>query len=180
MCESTKHILAVQTYGFISKNDRKAEGSKDRIRTACRSIGRGEIPKDVLAIWPQGYRKKNPVCRPFLASRSLGEEMVAYCASQPEMNSVGHLFSPRSWTTLGDIVATCAMVKQQGCTKVHVHFVTDRAHMKRVKFVWERIKPDDWEASFHPSENSYMSFVETYIREPIGMLWYWLKLTFGK
>lgn len=96
------------------------------------------------------------------------------------MKSAKFYVEAESWTTLGDTLACFNAVKRLGYTNVHFNFVTDPVHMRRVKLIWNMTQLEKgWAAAFFVAVEHRLSWKERYIREPIALLSYAIKLLPG-
>lgn len=172
-----KHVLVVAPYGYIthpSDDSSGAKGSIARLLYAAMLIHWRRIPrKDLLIVFPQ--KAKRVVDRlPDLPT--LGEQMAAFLRKRAGWIQGVHIkCEPRSWGTLEDTLATYEMVKAEGWkTNVHLHFVTDPVHLRRLRLIWNYTHPQGWTATFHAATFHQRSRWERFVYEPLA----WLKCLF--
>lgn len=174
----TTNVLAVQSYGYINSPEDMgsgAIGSRARILSAAMYVRAGVIPhKDLIALFPQGVSKADPTG----PGRSLGNMMAEYLKTRPEMEGVEVHHKALGWGTANDILHTYDMIRDLGYSKAHISFVTDPAHLRRIKLIWHMTRPKRWTASFHPAFLHRMTFKERFIREPIAFAKDAIKLAF--
>jgi len=176
----TAHVLAVQPYGYIMDPrdmGSGAVGSRARLLWATMLIGTGVIPRTHLfVVFPQKMRPRYSSVTPKSEQKSLCRMMAEYFSARPEVKREGIniQFDSLSAGTYDDILATYEMARRLVTagrySKINIHFVTDAVHMRRVRLIWEKTRPPDWTAEFHPAEFHRMSWKERWIREPLAYM----------
>ncbi|MES2470683.1 MAG: hypothetical protein V4526_00385 [Patescibacteria group bacterium] len=168
-----KTVVAPQSYDYITSDT--GAGSKARLEVAEQLITHLARAKP-LVLFPQGFDKDHIYYPCRKGDISLGQNLADYLKAQPGMDVAEIIHEPRSWTTRWDIIATYDMVAKQGYDIAHIHFVSDKCHIWRVKIVWWLTHPKDWTASFHFTDQFQMTPFERFVREPIACVVYAIKL----
>jgi hypothetical protein len=174
--------VGVQTYGVIGTmgkdglEDPGSIGSRNRIRAACKLVASGVIERGAYFLFPQGYQRHTPSMKLTPDQVSFGGSVRAYARCQPELSGCVFLHEPLTYGTKQDMRAMYYMIagyvpKFEG-DFVHFHFVTDRAHLRRVWLVWKLTHPKGWTADFHVADGHVMTCFERYVREPAALVWY--------
>ncbi len=172
------NILAVQPYGYILGDGDMgsgAIGSRARILWAEMNVGAGWIRKkeergeNLIAVFPQDLKPEISPLDPSFGL-TLGEMMGKYLRACPEMAGVEVVSKPLGHGTKNDILNTYEMVKGLGYELAHISFVSDPAHIKRVKIIWDRTHPFRWTAEFFGAPFHRMTWWERWAREPIARL----------
>lgn len=174
MCGPVAHVLAIQSYDFITATS--GDGSISRINSACDWMWRGFIPKDAYAVWPQGFQETNPSVQTHPGQESLGQNLANYAGSLPIMHDLKVLCRPMSWTTRRDILASYQLVQEIGYEQAVFYFVSDPVHLRRVRLTWWMTHPKGWEAIFLSAPAHKMSWKERLIREPVALAYYFVAL----
>ena len=182
MLNNQLHVISVQPYGYIDGPEDRgsgALGSRSRLDKGL-EIAR-ELPRtsEIIFLFPQGYGKNNPTKR-HKRFFSLGESMALYVTSMlPEEHPHIRVSSkPLSWGTMNDIRALYLMLAELPVGSMpHIHFVTEPAHLKRVRMVWKYINSIGYPATFHAATQHRMTWKERWVREPIARLNYKYQLS---
>lgn len=156
-----KHdFISIQPYGFINgaeDTSTGAEGSRRRVDKALELLKTGVIPQDSMVIFPQKH--------------GLGKQLWEYFKPQQQTPfSTSVYLSEISWGTFDDILATYRIIASllesiSADDEVHLHFITDPDHLKRVKMIVGSTCPSHWKAHYHPATRHQRSWFDRKVYE---------------
>ena len=173
----TRHFLATQTYGWVNNNpnDSGSNGTKARIDYAVNLIRLGIIPyQNLIAIFPQGYSKKNP--KKDNGNESLGRNASRYFSEVSRGLNISILNEPLTWGTDRDVEMTMFQVGMYlnginqnaiGC----VHFVSDPCHIQRVMICACANCSFNTRLVFHSATTHRLPNFQRFVREPVARLY---------
>jgi hypothetical protein len=130
--------LIIPTSGFSLENpyDTETIGTKVRVEVAAALIRAGTISRKAIIPFPQKYE--------------LGRKVGVYVETLPEFHTADiRCLSQTSgmWT---DTLISYDMIRGRFPHKsIHVHFVSNRSEIGRLKLMWFLTAPIHWAASFH-------------------------------
>ncbi len=137
-------VLMPQSFGEIrgKPSCHSEHGSIVRIKRAGELIANGTVPSDAFVIFPQrGPQLKN--------GEYLGQNLARFTRQLEDFRHTDIIDFPFSWGTYRDMMAMYMMIAQLGHDHAHVTFVTDPAHLWRVRLIWWLTHPKEWTASFY-------------------------------
>lgn len=177
--ENVRHFLAIQTYGWITDdpNDLGSNGSKARVECAVDLVRDSVIPKDdLVAIFPQGYCKKDPTRNIYGSKESLGENVGRYFLKVASGLNISTLIKPLTWGTDRDVQMTMMQIDQylgiDNPTIRCVHFISDPCHIQRVMIPGCACSSPRFRVVFHPAMNHRLPTFQRVVREPVARLVY--------
>jgi hypothetical protein len=157
--------VIVPTYWYIDEDHSLpgARGSIARLDRVCELIREGVIERDATIPFPQaGVRERNGHLE------SLGENIATYAATLPELKIANIRYTPQSWGTWADTLASYKLIENNlpPGGSVHIHFVSDWSHLGRLWIIWQVTKPKGWTASFHLVPN-FRTWKDILTHEPL-------------
>lgn len=149
-----RHALIIPPYGFINDDltDRGEKVTRVRVNAAAMLIAHGTIPSDVIVPFTQ-KRALNPATG---ETESLGENIGTHVDRLPAFGRADIRILSETWGTWADTLRSLKLIAANAGsgTPVHVHFVTERAQLGRLRIIWLCTHPEGWSASFHPAPNA--------------------------